>query len=308
MKIQLAVLSADKFSVPAVSVTAPVKVEVEVLSLSVKVPLMVVVPVTEKDPEVLTSIVAPAFDNVSAPLNEEFPLLRVSEEVAVFNVRAAAVKGPPDTVTPLPAPIVRVPVPVKPAVPLKFIAAPGVSVPVTVAVGQTKVAPVTLLNPPLKTRLAAVVIALELNVPPLLVTKPVNVFTPEFDMVKPLPLLIVNVPPNVTLFDPRILKVPAVIVTPPAKAVKAVFTVMFWVALKVTAPVPDLLKVPEFVIPPEKMNAELLTVEKVPELVSKPVKVLVPVLFPSEKVPPEDIRVVPPIVILRVSGSRVPSI
>jgi len=52
---------------------------------------------------------------------------RVSIEVAVFKSTLAAINGPPETATPKPAPIVRVPVAVKPPVPAKLIAAVGIS-------------------------------------------------------------------------------------------------------------------------------------------------------------------------------------
>ena len=308
LKMQLAVLNAERFSVPAVRVTAPVKVVVVVLLLSVNEPLIVVVPVTENVPVVLTNIVAVAFDNLRLPVRDEFPLLNVNEEVAVFNVTLAAASGPPDTVTPAPAPIVNVPVPTNPPVPVKFIATVGVKVPVALAVGHVNVDPAAFVNPPLNIKLAAVVTAVELNVP-LFVSKEVKVVTPEFVIVKPLLALTVKAVANVMLLVPAIVNVPVVTVTAPAKLVNAALAVILCVALIVTAPVPVLLNVPLLEIPPENIYGELKVVENVPEplMVTNPVNVFVPVVLPSVSVPPVETSVVPPTERFRVRGSKVPS-
>ncbi len=178
------------------------------------------------------------------------------------------------------------------------------------AAGQVNV-PAALFTPPLKTKLATVVIALELNAA-LLVNKPVKVVIAVLVIVKPFapPAFIVKAPANVILFVPAIVTVPTVTVTAPAKLVNAALVVILCVALNVTAPVPDLLNVPELVIPPPKTKAEVLAVAREPEplIVNKPVNVFVPPLFPSLKTPVAVIVVVPPTVKLWALGSSVPVI
>ena len=184
----------------------------------------VVAPVTVKLPVVDTVKVPSVINNTA--LIVELPLLNVKAEVPTLKVTFVATNGPPETVTPAPAPIVNVPAGFdKPPAPVKFMATVGVIVPVpNVAVGQVKVDPAALVNPPLKTRLAVVVTEVDVNVP-LLVTKPVNVVIPVFVTVKPCPALTPNAPANAIFVDPAIVRVPAVTVTAPANAVKAALAV-----------------------------------------------------------------------------------
>jgi hypothetical protein len=83
---QFAVLNADKSKVPDESVIKPVKVVAAELLLSVKPPLIVVVPVTENDPEFDIKTDEPVFD-VRLPeiVKELFPLIvRVPDAIVTF--------------------------------------------------------------------------------------------------------------------------------------------------------------------------------------------------------------------------------
>lgn len=163
-----------------VLVIKPLKVVAAVLSLSVKTPAFVKAPVTTRVPVELTVNCEPAVV-LSVPLIVFAAAApdKVKIDVAVFKSTLAAVKGPPETVTPRPASIVNVPVAVNPPDPAKLMATVGVSVLFAPIVAAPPLnVPAVFVKPPLNNIFAAVTTAVEVQVPAVFVTKPVKVLTP----------------------------------------------------------------------------------------------------------------------------------
>lgn len=163
-----------------VLVIKPLKVVTAALLSSVKTPAFVKAPPTVKVPAVLT-VNCELVTVFKVPLIAEFPLESVSTDVAVLKSTLTAFKGPPETVTPAaaPAPIVNVPVAVKPPVPAKLIVTVGVSVlSAPIVAAPPAKTPKVLVNPPPNTILAAVVTAVDVKVPFVFVTNPVKVVIP----------------------------------------------------------------------------------------------------------------------------------
>ncbi len=226
-----------------VLVTRPVKVVVPAPSASVIIPALVVGPVTVKFPVVLMFSCELA-TVVKVPLTVDGPLTwpaaapRFNIEVAVLKLRLAADKGtlapPLESVTPKPAPMVKVVVLRKPPVPVKVIAAVGVKVPSQVAVGQVNV-PEACVKPAVNTIFVFVVTLVVVKVPPLLVTKPVKVV---------IPVLLLSVKLSAKVVVPLTVKLPDVV----SESGDLAPTVKFPEMVKLIAPgtvfVPDVGAVP----------------------------------------------------------------